>query len=93
MAHEENRATLAGDVAHLAEALPLELHVTDGEDFVNDEDLGVQVGRHGEREAHFHSGGISFDRLLQERLHAGERRDLVVLRADLAPRHPQNGSA
>jgi hypothetical protein len=49
MADEQNRASAIRHVLHLTEALLLELGVPDGQHFVNDEDLRVQVGGDGER--------------------------------------------
>ena len=45
---EENRSAAFGRILHLPEALLLELGVSDGQDFVYEEDLRFKVGGHGE---------------------------------------------
>ena len=44
---EHGLAVAPGGLAHLGQALLLELHVADGEDLVHDHDLAVQMGGHG----------------------------------------------
>src|SRR6185295_2097391 len=80
----------ARDVADLAEALLLELRVADGEHFVHDEDLGLEVRRDGEREAHVHAARVALHRRVEEPLDLGERDDLVELRGDLRAAHPED---
>ena len=55
VAHEEHRPSIARDVVHLAEAFSLELRVADGEDFVDDQDLGLEVRGDREGEPHVHA--------------------------------------
>ncbi|MGN1158455.1 MAG: hypothetical protein ACI4TK_19975, partial [Agathobacter sp.] len=60
MADEEDGAAFAlGDVFHLADGFLLELSVAYGEDFVHDEDFGVEMGGYGEAEAHHHTAGVA----------------------------------
>src|SRR5699024_10628124 len=60
VADVEHRApVLVGDVAHLAQAFLLELHVAHGQHFVHDHDLAVQVGGHGEGQLDEHAAGIA----------------------------------
>ena len=67
----------------LPEALLLELRVADGEHFVDDQDLRLEVRRDRERQPHVHAGGVALDRRVEELLDLGERDDLVELAADL----------
>ena len=64
--------------------------VPDGENFVNDEDLRLEMGGNGERQPHRHPAGIAFDRRVEEGLDFGERNDLVELPQDLATGHAEN---
>ena len=43
VADKQHRAAAAGDLAHLAEAFLLELGVTNGQDFVDNQDLWIEV--------------------------------------------------
>src|SRR5258706_14295687 len=72
VAHEENRPPFIGDLFHLAEALALKLGIADGEHLVDDEDLGVEMRRHGEGETHVHAARVVFERRLEELLHSCE---------------------
>src|SRR5260370_15625040 len=90
MANEQYRPSPAGDLGHLAEAFLLEFGVADGENFVNDEDLGLEMRSDGKAEAHRHARGIALDRRVEEFLDLGESDDLVEFAADLGARHAKN---
>ena len=81
VAHEQNRPTLVSDITHLAEALPLEGDVADCEDFVNEQDFGLKVSGHRERQPHRHAARVMFDLRVEKALDLGERHDLVELAA------------
>ena len=55
-----------GDVAHLAQALPLELGVADGQHLVDEQDLGLEVRGDGEREPDVHAARVALDRAYRE---------------------------
>ena len=55
VADEQDRPAVAADVAHLAEALPLERGVADGQHLVDDQDLRFEMRRHRERQPHVHA--------------------------------------
>ena len=93
MTHEEDGAAFAlGDVFHLANGFLLELGVTYGEDFVHDEDLGVEESSYGEAQADRHSGGVTFDRGVNIPFAAAEVNDLIELGLDLGAAHAQDGA-
>ena len=48
MADEQDRPAAVGDLVHLAQAALLERHVAHGEDLVDEQDLGLEMGRHRE---------------------------------------------
>src|SRR2546422_3871688 len=90
VADEEHGAARAHGVADLADALALEASVADGEDLVDQHDLGIEVGGHGEGQSNVHSARVVLDRSVDEALDLGERDDLVELRLDLGLPHPEN---
>ena len=90
VADEEDGTSLARDLAHLPQALRLELGVADREHLVDDEDVGVEVSGHREREPHVHPARVALHRRVDELLDAGEVDDLVELGGDLGPAHAEN---
>jgi hypothetical protein len=92
VADEEHRPPLARDLAHLPEALALEGLVADGEHLVDDQDVRLEVRGDGERQAHVHPARVALHGGVDEPLHLRERDDLVELRLDLAPPHPEDGA-
>ena len=55
-----------------------------------EQDLGFDVGRDGESEAHRHPRGVVLDRRVDELLESGERHDVVEAAGDLLARHPED---
>ena len=89
MTHENNSATLARNVAHLAETFLLKGNVADGEDFVDEQDFGFKMGGNCEGEAHLHAAAVMLHGSVEEAFHLGEGYDLVELAADFAARMPR----
>jgi hypothetical protein len=54
------------DLAHSAEATLLEGLVTHGEDLVDQQDLGLEVGGDGKRKANVHAARVALDRDIDE---------------------------
>ena len=84
---EHDRAPLGLELFDAAEALGLEQLVADREDLVDEEDVGIEVHRHGEAEAHVHAGRVVLDRLVDELGELGEADDVVEDPVDVAPAH------
>src|SRR5262249_39688898 len=80
------------DVLHLADALALEGGVADREHFVHEQHFGIEMGGHGEGEAHAHAARIVLHGRVEEALHLGEVDDLVELASDLAAFHAKDGA-
>src|SRR5262249_36184402 len=59
----------------LADAAVGENSVTHGKGFVDDEDIGIDMNRGGEREPYVHAGGILLDRAMNEIADFGEGLD------------------
>ena len=72
---------------HLADGLFLELGVTYGEDFIYDEDLGVEMRGNCDTEADGHAGRVALYRRIDIALAAGEVDDLIELARDLGLGH------
>ena len=72
--------------------LALKLDVAYGEHFVDQQDVGLKVGRHREGEPHLHAARIVLDGHVDEGLDPGERDDLIEPAFDLAPSHAQDGA-
>ncbi len=81
-----------GHVAHLAQALALELGVAHRQHLVHHQDLRLQMGGHREGQAQVHAAGIALDGRVDELLHFGEVHDLVELALDLGAAHAQDGA-
>src|SRR3982751_3959991 len=77
---------------HLAQALALEFGISDGEHFIDDQNFGFELRRHGEGEPYVHAGGVALYGCIEEPLHIGESNDLVEFAANLAAAHSQNGA-
>lgn len=93
MAHKKHCSSFAlGDVLHLADGFLLELGIADGEDFVHDEDLGIEVGRHGEAQTDHHTRTITFHRGVDIAFATGEVDNLIQFGLDLAFGHAQDGA-
>ncbi len=55
MAHKQYCPTFSCYIAHLAQALFLELGIAHRQHLIHDQDLRVQVGSHGKGQAHVHA--------------------------------------
>ena len=93
MAHKQHRAAFAfADVLHFSDGFFLEFGVADGEDFIDNQYLGVEVGGDGEAEAHHHAAGVALHRGVDITFAAAEVDDFVQLLADFMFRHAQDGA-
>jgi len=89
---QDSSAFTGGDVFHLSDGFLLELGIADGEDFVHDEDLGIEEGCYGEAKTDSHTGGITLHWGVDIALTTGEIDDLVQLGLDLITRHAEDGA-
>ena len=77
MRDEQDRLAAAPELGELVEALVREAFVADGEHFVDEQDVGVDVNGDGEAEAHVHPGRVRLHRRVDELGELGELDDLV----------------
>ena len=66
--HEQHRPAAAAELGELVEALVRKRFVADGEHFVDEQDVRVDVDRDGETEPHVHAGRIRLHRRVDELL-------------------------
>ena len=88
--HEDHRAAGVAEVLHPAEAARLELGVADGQHLVDEQDLGLEVRRDGEREPHVHAARVALHGRVEELGDAREVHDLGQLLLDLLPLHAED---
>lgn len=77
---------------HFFNALLLKFRVPHGQDLVDDQNFGFQVGGYGKTQAHLHAGGVEFDRRIDMFFHPAEVDDLVQFAVDLLFGHAQDGA-
>ena len=77
MRHEQDRLAAALELRELVEALVREALVADGEHFVDEQHVGIDVNRDRETEPHVHAGRVGLDRRVDEILELGELDDFV----------------
>src|SRR5258707_5943061 len=93
MGDEDDGTAGVRHVAHFAQAFLLEVDVADGEHFVYQKNLRLEVGGNAEGEADIHTRGVMFDRSVDEFLDFGEGYDFVELAVDLSLAHAQDRAA
>jgi hypothetical protein len=87
---EDDRRPLAAQLVEPVEAAALELLVTDGDDLVDDQQLGVEIGRDREPEPHVHAAGVDLHRDVDEIADAAELDDVVQAGGDLPAAQPED---
>ena len=92
MADEQHCAPLLRHVAHLAQALALELSVADCQHFVHHQNLRLQMGSHGKRQAQVHARRVALDRRVNELLHFGKIDNLIKFSVNIRGFHAQDGA-
>ena len=92
VADEQNRAPAFGNALHSAQTFPLEVRVAHCQHFVDYQDLGIQMSRHGKGQPHIHAARITLDRRVQKLLRFGERNNLIEFPPDFVLAHPQDGA-
>jgi hypothetical protein len=92
MADEDDGATGAGDVAHLAETFFLEIDVADGKDFIDEENFRFEVGGDGEGEADVHAAGIVFNGSIDEFFEPCKGDDFIEFAGDFGFAHTKDGT-
>src|SRR5258708_23997026 len=90
MRDEDHCASCAGDIAHLAEAFFLEIHVADGQDFIDEENLRLEVSSDSKGQADIHAGGVVLYGGVNEFFELGEGHDFIELALDLALAHAED---
>src|SRR5581483_3434387 len=90
VAHEDDRASRVRDLVDSPEALALEVDVPDGEDFVHDQNVRIEMGCDRERQPHVHAARIELYGDVDEPLDPRELDDLIEAACDLGAAHPED---
>ena len=88
---EEDGHAFGAEFMHLSHAALAEVDVADGECFVDEEDLRVDVDGDGEGEADGHAAGVGFDGLIDEVADFSEGFDFGVAGVDLGGAEAEDG--
>src|ERR1700687_1671449 len=81
------------DVLHLVEALALKGRVADGEDLVDDQDLGFEMGGDREGETDVHSTRAVLTGSTEKLLDLGEGNNLIQIAINFRLPHAEEGGA
>jgi len=81
--HENDGQALSPQLGDLVQALVLEARVADGQNLVDEDDLGVRVGGDGKAEANVHARGIVLDGHVDKHVQLGKVDDVIHLATDL----------
>jgi hypothetical protein len=90
MGHEHDGAALALELLDALHALALEGLVTDRQHLVDQQDVRVDVDRHGERQAHGHAARVELHLRVDELLDAGEINDRIEVGFGLPAGEPED---
>ena len=92
MGHEQERGAVGHDLADPAEALLLEVGVPDGQDLVDEKDVGIEVGSDGEAEADLHAARVVLHLAVDGVRDLGELDDGVEALVDVAARQAEEAA-
>jgi hypothetical protein len=90
---EENGSAVSRYIFHLSQTFFLERGVADSENFVDEENLRLEVRRNGKRQACVHAAAVSLRRSVDELLDLRKVHYLVESPRNLAPAHSENRAA
>ena len=90
MRHEDDRRSVFDQLSHPLGALGLKAEISDGEDLVDQENVGSRVRRNAEAKACVHAARIPLHGGVKERLQSGELHDLIEAVPHLAAGHTQD---
>jgi hypothetical protein len=88
---EQDGAAVLLELGDLVQALALERLVADGQDLVDEQDVGADVDGHGEPEPHVLARAVVLDLVVDERLELGEGDDVVEVALGLAAAQAEDG--
>src|SRR4051794_12332343 len=88
---KDGPAMPAGDILHFAQAFLLELGVPHCQYLIDDEDLRLEMRRHGKGQPDIHAGAVTLHRRVDISFDAREIHDLVESAFDLMLTHAENG--
>src|SRR5271166_3432610 len=90
--NKKDSSAAPADFAHLSQALLLKRQVTHRQHFVNDENLGLQMGRYRKRQPHIHATRVMLHGGVDELFDFGKRDDFVEFGGNLCLTHTHDGA-
>ena len=90
MADEDDCSALHLGLAELSEALSLKRYVTNGEHFINDQDLWFKECSNRKSESDLHARGVPLDLGINKFSSLGELDNLIELLANFGLSHSEN---
>src|SRR5262249_23196782 len=93
MAYEEDRAPSARDLTDLAETLLLKVRVANRQNFIDQQDLRIEMGRHGEGKFRIHPTRVALSRSVEESFDLGKGDDRIEMALDFPLAHSQDSAA
>src|SRR5207248_9570164 len=92
MTDKEHGPSMLGDILHLAKAFLLKRHVANRKNFIDDQDLRIEMSGNGEGQAYIHPAGIAFYRRVKKLFNFSKRDDAVKVAFDFLPAHAQDAA-
>ncbi len=89
MRYKDNRRPCSSQLINSLETPRLKLRVANCQDFIEQEDVRIQMCRDRKTESQIHTWRITLDRRINKRGHTGKIDDAIQLAADFAPLHSQ----
>ena len=90
MTDKEHGTPFRRKISHLCDAFFLETGITNSQHFVDYQDLRFEKCRHCKCKTDVHSTRIPLHRCVEKLFHLGKRHDIIELRVNLIPLHPEN---
>src|SRR5678815_1336481 len=92
MTNEQNSPARSGNVIHLPKTLFLKVRVADCEDFIDQKNVGLEMGCDREGKPDVHPTGVTFYRCIDKLFDLGKRDDFVEFLVNLVAAHAKNGA-
>jgi len=92
MRYKNNGSPSTGYVVHFVEALSLKIDVTNRENFIDKENLGIEMSCNRKCKADVHTGGVMLHGRINEFLKISESDDFFEFSGDFVLAHAEDGA-
>src|SRR6516165_6160547 len=92
MTYEQHRPPVGCHLAHLPQTLLLKLRIANGQDFIDDKDLRLQMRGHRKSEPNIHAARVALNWRIEKFLDFGKGNDLIELAANFIAAHAEYGA-